>query len=122
MWPERNRSAHFYMSAIFAKISLLDPSKSQKTCQKWSQNLEKSRFGGGLGALGGDLETKNLSKAVLADFGQFWPRSDRPESCPHGLRWEPRWHRDVPSWGQDGHLGAIWGGILSIFGGLGSDI
>ena len=27
-----------------------------------------------------------------------------------------------PSWGQDGHLEAIWGAFLSIFGGLGSDL
>ena len=33
--------------------------------------------------LGGDLGTKNLLKAVLADFGRFWPKMK-------------------PSWGQDG--------------------
>ena len=69
-----------------------------------------------LGALGGDLETKNLSKAVLADFGQFGPRSDRPKSCPHGLgaKMAPRCSKLRPSWPSWGHLG----GILSIFGGL----
>ena len=36
--------------------------------RKWARQLEKSRSGGGLGALGGDLETKNLAKAVLADL------------------------------------------------------
>ena len=65
--------------------------KLTKTSLKWSQKLEKSRFGEGLGALGGDLEAKNLLKAVLADFGQFWPGSDRPKSRQIG-----------PSWSQDG--------------------
>ena len=49
-------------------------SKNIKNC---FPNLEKSRSGGGLGALGGDLGTKKLSKDVLADFGQFWPGSER---------------------------------------------
>ena len=35
---------------------------------------------------------------------------------------EPRWRQELPSWGQDGHLEAIWGAFLSIFGGLGSDL
>ena len=73
--------------------------------------MKKSRSGGGLGGLGGDLGTKNLSKAVLADFGQFWPGSDRQKSRPDGPRWQ-----------QDGDLEAVWGVILSIFGGLGSDL
>ena len=62
-----------------------------KNIKKWSPNLEKSRSGGGLGALGGDLGTKNLSKAVLADFSQFGPGSDRQKS--------PKMR---PSWGQVG--------------------
>ena len=62
--------------------------KLTKTSLKWSQKLEKSRFGEGLGALGGDLEAKNLLKAVLADFGQFWPGSDRPKSRQIGPRWD----------------------------------
>ncbi len=41
-----------------------------------------------MGALGGDLEAKNLLKAVLADFGQFWPGSDRPKSRQIGPRWD----------------------------------
>ena len=53
---------------------------------KRTWKLEKSRSGGGLGALGGDLETKNLSKTVLADFGEFWPGADRPKSRPKGPR------------------------------------
>ena len=62
-------------------------------------------LGEGLGALGGDLEAKNLFKAVLADFGQFWPGSDRAKSrqigprrdqvadkmAPRSPKLEPRW-------------------------------
>ena len=73
----------------------------------------KNEVWGGLGALGGDLETKNASKAVLADFGQFWPGSDRPKSRPN----RPRW----PSWSQDGakilQVGAKMA-ILKLFGEL----
>ena len=58
-----------------------------KTFDEWTGKLEKSRSGGCLGALGGDLETKNLSKAVLADFGQFCSGSDRLKSRPNGARW-----------------------------------
>ena len=72
----------------------------------------------GLGALGGDRETENLSKAVLADFGEFWPGSDRPKSRPN----KARRRQDPPSWDQDGHLEAIWEAFLSIFGGPGSDL
>ena len=35
---------------------------------------------------------------------------------------EPRCRQDAPSCSQDGQLEAIWGAILSIFGGLGSDL
>ena len=48
---------------------------------------EKSRAGGDPGGHGSELGTKNLSKAVLADFGRFWPGSDRPKSFPNGPRW-----------------------------------
>ena len=90
------------------------PRKLEKSTPK----AKKSTPEGGLGALGGDLESKNLSKAVLADFGQFWPGSDRPKSRPN----RARWRQELPSWGQDDHLEAIWGAFLSIFGGLGSDL
>ena len=53
---------------------------------KWTRKLEKSNCGGGLGTLGGDLETKNLAKSVLADFSEFWPGADRPKSRPKGPR------------------------------------
>ena len=68
---------------------------------------------------------KNLSKIVLADFGEFWPGADRRKSRPEGQdggKLEPRWRQDLPSWSQDGHLEAICGAILSIFGGLGGDL
>ena len=54
---------------------------------KSTPKLEKSKSGGGLGGYGSELGTKNLPKAVLADFGQFWPGSDRPKSRPNGARW-----------------------------------
>ena len=71
---------------------------------------------------GADLGTKNLLKAVLADFGRARIVENLAQMTQDGAKWEPRWRQDAPSWGQDGHLGVIWGGILSIFGGLGSDI
>ena len=37
-----------------------------------------------------------------------------------GAKLEPSWRQDGPSWGQHGHLEAIWGGILSILVVLGA--
>ena len=61
----------------------------------------------------------------MADFGRFWPASDRPKCQPNGPRWRqvgakmaPRW----PSWALDGRLDATWGAIWSIFARLGSDL
>ena len=34
-----------------------------------------------------DLGTKILLKFILADFGEFWPGSDRPKSRSNGPRW-----------------------------------
>ena len=69
------------------------------------ETVNNQGLGGGLGGLGGDLGTKNLSKAVLADFGGFWPGSDRPKSCPNGPRWgqvgakmAPRCSKLGPRW------------------------
>ena len=61
--------------------------KIDENLWKIDLKLEKSKSGGGLGALGGDLETKNLLKAALAHFGQFSPRSDRLKSRQIGPRW-----------------------------------
>ena len=68
--------------------------------EKWIPKAGKSRPGGGLGGLGGDLWKKNVQEAVLADFGRFW-------TARQGLA---------------GHLEAILGAILGIFGGLGADL
>ena len=70
-----------------------------------AQNLEKSRSGGGLGGLGSDFGSKNLSKAVLADFNEFGrARIDQNlnQIAQDGGKLEPRWHQDAPSWSQDG--------------------
>ena len=90
-----------------------------KTCQKWFPNLEKSRSGGGLGTLGGDLD---LLKAVLADFGRARIVENLAQMAQVGPKLEPRWRQDAPSYGQDGHLEATWGAIWSIFGGRGTDL
>ena len=39
-----------------------------------------------------------------------------------GANLEPRWRQEPPSWGQDGHLEAIWEAILNIFCDLGRDL
>ena len=41
---------------------------------------------------------------------------------PKWAKLGPRWRQDAPGWGQHGHLETIWGAILSILGGLGSDL
>ena len=94
----------------------------KKKHEKWIQKREKSSSGGGLGALGGDLGTKNLSKCALADFGRARIDQNLAQMGQDGAKLEPRWRQEPPSWGQDGHLEAIWGAFLSIFGGLGSDL
>ena len=76
-----------------------------------SQNL-KNR------SLEGVWEVLGATFAGLADLGEFWPGSDRTKSHSN----DQRWRQDAPSWDQDGQLEAIWGAILSIFGGLGSDL
>ena len=65
---------------------------------------------------------KFLLEAVLAHGGR--PRIDQnlAQVAQDGAKLEPRWRQDAPSWNQDGHLEAIWGAILNIFGGLGSDL
>ena len=96
-----------------------------KTYKKGPENLKNQGLEGVWELLGATLRQKNLLKAVLADFGQFWPGSDRPNLAQmgqDGANLEPRWRQEPPSWGQDGHLEAIWGVFFSIFGGLGSDL
>ena len=66
--------------------------------------------------------SQRLSWLILVNFG--WARIDQNlgQMAQDGGMLDPRWHQDAPSWGQDGQLGAIWGGLLSIFGGLGNHI
>ena len=59
---------------------------------------------------------------MLADFGRARIVENLAQMAQDGAKLGPRWRQDVPSWGQDGQLDAIWDGILTIFGGLGSDI
>ena len=116
-----------YTEAVKYKVESIKRcfEKLTKTFLKWSRKLKKSRSGACLGALGGDLETENLSKAVLADLGNFGQARIDQNLVPmgqDGAKLEPRWRQDLPSWGQDGHLEAVRGSILSISGGLGSDL
>ena len=64
----------------------------------------KSRPGGGLGGLGGDLWKKNDLEAVLADFGQA----------------RGRWANLAAKWGQDGAKAQdrVWLAILRPVGEL----
>ena len=101
------------------------PRKLEKSILK----VKKSRLGGGLGALGGDLETKvaqgkmdRLSWQILVNFGRARIDQNLAQMGQDGANLEPRWRQEPPSWGQDGHLEAIWGAFWSIFGGLGSDL
>ena len=86
------------------------------------QKRLKSRLGGGLGALGGDLGTTNRSKAVLADFGRARIVQNLAQMGQDGAKLKPRWRQDGPSWGQDGHLEGIRGAIFSIFACLGRNL
>ena len=65
---------------------------------------------------------KVFSEALLVDFGR--PRNDQnlAPMAQDGRQDGPSWIPNGPSWGQDGHLEAIWGAILIIFGGLRSDL
>ena len=67
-----------------------------------AQNLEKSRSGGGLGGLGSDFRSKNLSKAALADFSHARIDPNLDQIAQDGAKLEPRWHQDAPCWSQDG--------------------
>ena len=58
----------------------------------------------------------------MVNFGGARIRQNLTKLGQDGAKLEPRWRQDPPSWGQDGHLEAIWGAFLSLFGGLGSDL
>ena len=75
-----------------------------------------------LGATLGRKISQKLSWPILVNFGRARIDQNLAQMGQDGAKLEPRWRQDAPSWGQDGHLEAIWGAILSIFGGLGSDL
>ena len=81
--------------------------------------------GGGLGALGCDLEgkmSKRLSWPIWADFGQARDAQNGDKMAELGAKMGPRWRQDAPRWGLSGHLEADWGVIFGILGGLGGDL
>ena len=63
--------------------------------------------------------SQKLSWQILVNFGRARINENLAKMGQDGAKLELRWRQDPPSWGQDGHLEAIWGVILSIFGGLG---
>ena len=75
-----------------------------------------------LGATLGRKIYQKLSWPILVNFGRARIDQSLAQMGQDGANLEPRWRQELPSWGQDGHLEAIWGAILSIFGGLGSDL
>ena len=88
------------------------------------QNLEKSRSGGGLGGLGtlAPKVCQKLSWLILVNFGRARIDQNLAQMGQDSANLEPRWRQELPSWGQDGHLEAIWGAFWNNFGGLGSDL
>ena len=90
-----------------------------------SETLRNRRLEGVWEVLGATLAPKfyqNLSWTSLVDFGRARSDQNLTQMTQNGIKLEPRWHQDNPSWSQDGHLEATWGSMLSILGGLGSDI
>ena len=90
-----------------------------------SETLRNRRLEGVWEVLGATLAPKfyqNLSWTSLVDFGRARIDQNLAQMAQDGTKLEPRWRQDGPSWDQDGHLEATRGGILSIYGGLGSDI
>ena len=75
-----------------------------------------------LGATSGRKIYQKLSWPMLADLGRARIVENLTQMAKDGATREPRWRQDAPSWGQDGHLETIWGAILRIWGGLGSDL
>ena len=75
-----------------------------------------------LGATLGRKIYQKLSWPILVNFGRARIDQNLAQMGQDGAKLGPRWRQDGPSWAQDGHLEAIWGAILSIFGGLGGDL
>ena len=63
-----------------------------------------------------------LSWQILVNFGRARIGQNLAKFGQDGINLAPRWRQEPPSWGQDGHLEALWGAFWSIFGGLGSDL
>ena len=59
---------------------------------------------------------------ILVNFGRARIDQNLVQMDQDGAKIEPRWRQDPLSRGQDGHVEAIWAAILSIFGGLGSEL
>ena len=72
-----------------------------------SETLRNRRLEGVWEVLGATLARKILQKLSWLMFVNFG---------------EARIQQNLDQMDQDGHLEATWGGILSIFGGLGNDI
>ena len=75
--------------------------------------------------LGATLRRKisqKLSWLILVNFGRARIDQNLAQMGQDGANLEPRWRQELPSWGQDGHLEAIWEAFLSIFGGPGGDL
>ena len=66
--------------------------------------------------------SQKLSWLIFVNFGRARIDQNRAQTSEDDAKMEPRWRQDPPSWGQDGHFEAIWGGIFSIVGDLGSDL
>ena len=65
---------------------------------------------------------EKLPWPIFVNFGRARIDQNLAQMGQDGAKLEPRWRQDAPSWGQDGHLEAMWAAILSIFGGLGGDL
>ena len=89
------------------------------------ENLKNRGLEGVWELLGAILRRKTFQKLswlILVNFGRARIDQNLAQRGQDGAKLEPRWRQDPPSWSQDGHLEAIWGAILSIFGGLGGDL
>ena len=89
------------------------------------ENLKNRGLEGVWELLGATLRQQiyqKLSWLILVNFGRARIDQNLTQIGQDGANLEPRWRQELPSWGQDGHLKAIWGAFFSIFGGLGSDL
>ena len=71
-----------------------------------------------LGAILRGNSFQKLSWLILVNFGRARIDENLTQRGQDGAKLEPRWRQDPPSWGQDGHLEAIWGAILIVLGAI----